>query len=590
MKRSRGLLSDAQRMTILVSAAIIVAFEIVTILFMTNAMTDDLIRSSRTVADEIEVILEDPLYNIDDDQARRIAEVLLSSGRISGIVLNSSATGEIVSRPASVPSRYIPPVHRLVEREGLVLGEVYLEFSDAEIRGMRFRFVVLALVIIGAVVLANLVATRFLIIKKISREFVPIRQGIDEISRGNYGKPIELGPYHDLNSLIVLINNMARHILEKNAQLTEAKESLEERVVERTGELQRSLQELENAQSRLVESERLSALGKLSAGIAHELNTPLAAISSSGGALVRYFDSRQTNDVILENPWSSGMGDLYSRLLQTALPRCGELVFSQGARARKGNLRVFLEQERVPHPGETADFLVEMEIDDEVEQFLPFLYDPRSGEVLRRAAALVGARRTAQVVAVAAEKGEKVVAALRTYLHPESEGKHLPVSLEAGIESVLTILYNRIKRGVRLHRNFAGLRVLGAADQLGQVWMNLILNAVQAIESGPGEGEIVITTERENGDVRVTIEDSGSGIPAEVKDRIFDPFFTTKEHGEGIGLGLEICRTIITKHQGTIWFSSEPGKTRFVVVLPAAPEQDIPPEGLTRQEDQNKPD
>ncbi|WP_438829539.1 sensor histidine kinase [Alkalispirochaeta alkalica] len=215
-----------------------------------------------------------------------------------------------------------------------------------------------------------------------------------------------------------------------------------------------------------------------------------------------------------------------------------------------------------------------MEIDDEVERFLSALHDPRSVEVLRRASSLVAARRTAQVVAVAAGKGEKVVAALRAYLHPESEGALRPVSLEDGIESVLTILYNRIKRGIKLTRNFAGLRVLGAADQLGQVWMNLILNSIQAIESAGGEGEIVITTESDGGEVRVIIEDSGPGIPAGVQEKIFDPFFTTKEHGEGIGLGLEICRTILTKHQGSIRFTSEPGKTRFTVVLPDIVGQD----------------
>ncbi|POR05649.1 hypothetical protein AU468_00295 [Alkalispirochaeta sphaeroplastigenens] len=573
MKRQRRLLSETQRMTILVSAAIIVAFEIATIIFMTSAMTDDLIRSSRIVADEIEVILEDPLYNIDDDQARRIAEALLSSGRISGIVLNSSATGEVISRPASAPSRYIPPVHRLVEREGLVLGEVYLEFSDSEIRGMRLRFIVLALVIIGAVILANLIATRFLIVKKISREFVPIREGIDEISRGNYGRPIAPGSYQDLNALIVLINDMARHILEKNRELTEAKEGLEERVAERTAELERSLQELEDAQARLVESERLSALGKLSAGIAHELNTPLAAISSSAGALIYYLDSQEKSGQDPDAPWNGRMNALYTSLLQMAFPRCSQLVFSQGGRARKEELRIFLEQQGVAESGEIADLLVEMEIDDEVERFLSALHDPRSVEVLRRTSSLVAARRTAQVVAVAAGKGEKVVAALRAYLHPESEGVLRPVSLEDGIESVLTILYNRIKRGIKLTRNFADLRVLGAADQLGQVWMNLILNAIQAIESAGGEGEIVITTESDGGEVRVIIEDSGPGIPAGVQEKIFDPFFTTKEHGEGIGLGLEICRTILTKHQGSIRFTSEPGKTRFTVVFPDIVEQ-----------------
>lgn len=109
--------------------------------------------------------------------------------------------------------------------------------------------------------------------------------------------------------------------------------------------------------------------------------------------------------------------------------------------------------------------------------------------------------------------------------------------------------------------------IKGYPDKLGQVWTNLIHNAIQAI--GDEEGTIEIHIEPDTDACLVRITDSGCGIPPEIQDKIFEPFFTTKPEGEGTGLGLDICKRIVEEdHNGKIWFESQPGKTTFYVKIP----------------------
>jgi signal transduction histidine kinase len=106
---------------------------------------------------------------------------------------------------------------------------------------------------------------------------------------------------------------------------------------------------------------------------------------------------------------------------------------------------------------------------------------------------------------------------------------------------------------------------MGYPDELNQVWTNIITNALQAMQY---QGDLTIEAHQNNGHVEVKIIDSGPGIPEEIQPKIFEPFFTTKKQGEGTGLGLGICKKIIEKHQGEIKFTSQPGRTEFVIKLP----------------------
>ncbi|MEP0850060.1 MULTISPECIES: sensor histidine kinase [Cyanophyceae] len=135
-----------------------------------------------------------------------------------------------------------------------------------------------------------------------------------------------------------------------------------------------------------------------------------------------------------------------------------------------------------------------------------------------------------------------------------------------GIDVVLTIYQNMLKQGIEVIKKYQQVPpILCYAEELNQVWTNLLHNAIQAMSN---RGRLEISVFEENRQLVVQLTDSGSGIPPEIKERIFDPFFTTKPAGEGSGLGLDIVRKIVDKHQGKIDVSSQPGRTTFSVLLP----------------------
>jgi signal transduction histidine kinase len=135
----------------------------------------------------------------------------------------------------------------------------------------------------------------------------------------------------------------------------------------------------------------------------------------------------------------------------------------------------------------------------------------------------------------------------------------------------LTIYHNQLKHGVEVTKNYQTVpTILCLPDELNQVWTNLIHNAIQAMNN---QGELEIAVFPQSDYVVTQITDSGPGIPDPIKARIFEPFFTTKPAGEGSGLGLDIVRKIVEKHQGKIEVESQPGRTTFSVILPIKPEQ-----------------
>jgi signal transduction histidine kinase len=144
----------------------------------------------------------------------------------------------------------------------------------------------------------------------------------------------------------------------------------------------------------------------------------------------------------------------------------------------------------------------------------------------------------------------------------------IPANLSEGIDTVLTLYQNQLKKGIEVKRNYTELPpVLCYPDELNQVWTNLIHNALQAMDY---RGTLTIEVMQQEQHTCISITDTGAGIPAEIKSKIFEPFFTTKPPGEGSGLGLDIVKKIIEKHQGKIEVESIPGQTKFTVSLPIA--------------------
>lgn len=274
----------------------------------------------------------------------------------------------------------------------------------------------------------------------------------------------------------------------ENARLYE---NLEEKVQERTAALQRTLDELRETQAQLVQSEKMAALGDLVAGVAHEINTPLGAVSSNT--------------------------DLTGRALEKIRPTLGD-----------------------PAQAQTA------------ERWL--------GKALE----------LAQVSKDACGRIGAIVKSLRNFARLD-EAERKPADLHEGLESTLTLAAHLLRNRVEVVRDYGELPQVDCfANQLNQVFLNMIVNAAQAIE---GPGTITLRTRRVEGPpaarVCIEIQDSGSGIEPGNLRRIFDPGFTTKGVGVGTGLGLAISYRIVRNHGGEIEVDSAIGRgTTFRILLP----------------------
>lgn len=330
-------------------------------------------------------------------------------------------------------------------------------------------------------------------------------------------------------------------------------------------ELAKTLQQLKATQEELIHSEKMAALGQLIAGIAHEVNTPLGAIRSSAGNISKFLDQTLEQLPTLFQSLSLEEGQDFLALLQRSLQQ--EFTFStKEERQFKKALKCELEVLEIDNADTISDRLVSMGIFNNLEAFVPLLKRPDRLQILEMAYKLTELKRSTATIDTATYRASKVVFALKTYARYDQFGEMTLANLSDGLETVLTLYQSQFKQGVELIKNYAELPPVRCyPDELNQVWINLIHNALQAMDY---RGTLRIDVTRIDQQAKISITDSGKGIPEEIKSKIFQPFFTTKPAGEGSGLGLDIIKKIIDKHSGKIEVESQPGRTTFHVFLP----------------------
>jgi signal transduction histidine kinase/DNA-binding response OmpR family regulator len=289
------------------------------------------------------------------------------------------------------------------------------------------------------------------------------------------------------------------------------------KVEAQNAELKNTLKRLEETQAHMIQSEKMASIGQLAAGVAHEINNPTGFVSSNLKTLLDY---------------QQDIGELIEKYHGFI----GKLKDNGNFKSLSEDIRNGIQ--------ELKSFEDDIDIQYIMEDVNDLIGDCREGT----------------------DRIKKIVLDLKDFAHP-GEDKIQSLDINSGLESTLNVVNNEIKYKATVQKEFGEIPTIkGYPQQLNQVFMNILVNAAQAIEK---KGEISIRTSQVGDQVEVKISDTGCGIPEENLQKIFDPFFTTKDVGKGTGLGMNIAYNIVKKHHGTISVDSQVGKgTTFAIRLP----------------------
>lgn len=317
---------------------------------------------------------------------------------------------------------------------------------------------------------------------------------------------------------------------------------------------------------------KMLALGKLSAGLAHELNNPASALVRSSARLREVLMLRRETAIAFRGEPISQVAQDMIHGLSERIAECHEDEIDALERAdRAQDIADWLETEGVAVASEVPDGLAAAGLTlADIKPVRPHLNAVNMALGLRITVLDHQLLCLAREVEEASCRVSDLVQAVKSYSYMD-QTPLTRVQVEDGLNITLRMFQHQIKHGVQVVKNLAAdlPRIDANASELNQIWTNLIDNALDAMCDLPeGSKRLEITTVREPHHVLVEIADNGPGIPADIQGRIFDPFFTTKPVGEGTGLGLDIVYRIVKKHKGSIQVQSAPGRTVFQVRLP----------------------
>ena len=318
--------------------------------------------------------------------------------------------------------------------------------------------------------------------------------------------------------------------------------------------------------------EKMAALGRLSAGLAHELNNPSSAVARAAGELQAAHSEALEAARALAATELDGDASRVLAALEGVVAEGSQEVLSPLDRADlEDRVMEWLESHEVD--AALAYALVERGVDvDDLEEAAESLDPAGLGPVLRYLAADANVRDLASGIASAAARIHALVTAVKKHTNMDRAPTVEAIDVESHLRDAIALVRSRASaRNVSLDLTAEAdvPPVKGSVADLNQVWIHLLDNA---IEASPEGGIVTLDLVRGPGQAVVRVVDGGPGIPDEDQERVFEPFFTTKEVGQGKGLGLDVVRTVVSAHRGTVELTSDPGRTEFRIVLPASPD------------------
>ncbi|OED39859.1 hypothetical protein AB833_13310 [Chromatiales bacterium (ex Bugula neritina AB1)] len=516
--------------------AILLALLIVTVMsYQRNSAEEALQKRAYTTAELFSTTTKDPLLSMDLASLDAFSSELMKNPDLlyvrviaqDGQVYSEAGTSELLKREFAEDRNLedvgdgIFDVSASIKEGGIEYGRVELGFDTGSIQQLiaeaRNYGIGIAMVEMGLVALFSLLLGTYL-----TRQLEVLRHSAKKISKGDYTVKIPTSGKDEISELATAFNSMSVALLDTQktrdkheADLKELNQTLEQRVELRTEKINRQIEELKLANSRiadtqakLIQSEKLASIGQLAAGVAHEINNPIGFVRSNLSALDDYINVYQ---ILIENY------------------RSIESLEADAQEVRRLEIASIEKSEDI-------DF-----INQDIRELLA---DCRDGTTRVR----------------------DIVAGLKDFSHQGSKSRDL-CDLNACITSTLKIATNGLKHKCDVLTDLQDIPLIRANQgELNQILMNLFVNAGQAISHG---GSIGVRTTSNGSTVSVAVSDTGSGIEPENLDKLFDPFFTTKPIGEGTGLGLAISYGIIQDHDGSIDVESEVGVgTTFTINFP----------------------